>query len=65
MIANGGFMKCGGHCENLRLQMGYFSLKMHMFSIEMSGCDIVLGVECLRTLGSITIYFFELYMSFE
>ena len=46
MIANGGAKKCGVHCENyLWLQMGDNSLKTHMFSIDMGGCDIVLGVE--------------------
>jgi hypothetical protein len=65
MIANGGSMKCGGHCENVRLQMGDYSLKTHMFSIEMGGCDIVLGVEWLQTLGPITMDFHELYMSFQ
>jgi len=43
MIANGGSMKCGGHCENVRLQIGDYHLKSHMFSIDMGGCDIVLG----------------------
>jgi hypothetical protein len=47
MIANGGSMKCGGHCENARLQLGDYYLKTHMFSIEMGGCDIALGVEWL------------------
>ena len=54
LIANGGTMKCGGRCENVKLQMGNYNLKNHMFSITMGGCDIVLGVEWLRTLGPIT-----------
>jgi hypothetical protein len=64
MIANGGSMKCGGPCENVWLQMGDYSLKTHRFAIEMGGCDIVLGVEWLRTLGLISMDFRELYMSF-
>jgi hypothetical protein len=64
MIANRGCMKCGGHCENVRLQMGDYSLKTHMFSIEMVGCDISLGVKSLQTLGPILSNFHELYMSF-
>jgi hypothetical protein len=64
MIANGGSMKCGGPCENVWLQMDDYSLKTHMFDIEMGGCDIVLGVEWLRTLGLITMDFWELYMIF-
>jgi hypothetical protein len=43
MISNGGSMKCGECCENVRLQIGEYHLKYHMFSIDMGGCDIVLG----------------------
>ena len=35
-----------------------------MFSINMGSCDIVLGVESLCTLETITMDFKELYMSF-
>ena len=63
-IYNGGMMKCGGCCENVKLQMGDSHLKTHMFAIEMGGCDIALGVEWLRILGSITLYFKQLYMRF-
>jgi hypothetical protein len=35
-----------------------------MFSIYMGGCDIALGVEWFRTLGSITMDYQDLYMSF-
>jgi hypothetical protein len=52
MIANGGSMKCGGCFENVRLQIGDYHMKYHMFSIDMGGCDIVLGADWLRTLGS-------------
>jgi hypothetical protein len=57
MISNGGSMKCGGHCENVRLQIGDYHLKSHMFSIDMGGCDIVLGADWLRTLGPILMDF--------
>jgi hypothetical protein len=43
MIFNGGSMKCGGRCENVCLQIGKHHMKSHRFSIEMGGCDIVLG----------------------
>jgi hypothetical protein len=65
MIANGGSMKCGGHCENVHLQIGDYHLKSHMFSIDMGGCDIVLGAEWLRTLGPILMDFKELTMQFD
>jgi hypothetical protein len=53
-----------GRCENVKLQMGDYHMKTHMFSISMGGCDIVLGMEWLRTLGPITMDYQELYMSF-
>jgi hypothetical protein len=37
MIANGGSMKCGGRCENVRLQIGQYHLKSHLFAIDMGG----------------------------
>jgi hypothetical protein len=43
MIANGRSMKCGGRCENVHLQISEYHMKYHMFSIDMDGCDIVLG----------------------
>jgi hypothetical protein len=65
MIANGDSMKCGGHCENLRLQIGQYHLKSHMFAIDMGGCDIVLDVEWLCTLVPILMDFKELTMQFQ
>jgi hypothetical protein len=65
MIANSGSMKCGGHCENVHLQIGDYHLKSHMFSIDMGGCDIVMGVDWLRTLGSILMDFKDLTMQFN
>jgi len=65
MIANGGSMKCGGRCENVCLQISDYHLKFHMFSIDMGGCDIVLGADCLRTLGPILMDFKELTMQFN
>jgi hypothetical protein len=65
MISNGGSMKCGGCCKNVRLQIGDYHLKSHMFSIDMGGCDIVLGVDWLRTLGPILMDFKDLTMQFD
>lgn len=45
--------------------MGYYHLKTHMFSINMGGCDIMLGVKWLRMLNWVIIGFKELYMIFE
>ena len=58
-------MKCEGYCENVKLQMGDYHLKTHMFGFEMGGCGIVLSARWLCTLGPITAEFQELYMSFK
>jgi hypothetical protein len=65
IIANGGSMKFGGRCENVRLQIGQYNLKYHMFTIDMGGCDIVLGAEWLHTLGPITMDFKDLTMQLQ
>jgi hypothetical protein len=65
MIVNGGSMRCGGRCENVHLQIGDYHLKSHMFAIYMGGCDIVLGVDWLRTLGPILMDFKALTMQFD
>jgi hypothetical protein len=65
VIANGGSVKCGGRCENVRLQIGQYHLKSHMFSIDMGGCDIVLGVKWLRTLGPILVDFKDLTIQLQ
>jgi hypothetical protein len=65
MIANGGSMKCGGHCENVCLQIGDYHLKSHMFAIDMGGCDIVMGANWIRTLGPILMDFKDLTMQFD
>jgi hypothetical protein len=65
MIANDGSMKCGGCCENVHLQIGDEHLQSHMFAINMGGCEIVLGVDWIRTLGPILMDFKELTMQFN
>ena len=37
LIASGGTMKCDGHCENVKFQMGDYQLKTHMFFRDMGG----------------------------
>jgi hypothetical protein len=65
MIANGGSMKCGGSFENFHLQIYQYHLKSHISVIDMGGCEIVIGVESLRTLGPILMDFKELTMQFQ
>jgi len=50
-------MKCEGSFENMKLQMGDYHLKTHMFLVEMGGCNIVLGLEWIHMLGPIIMDF--------
>jgi hypothetical protein len=65
MISNGMYMKCVGCCENVCFQIGQYHMQYHMFVIDMGGCDIVLGVKWLRTLGPILMDFKKLTMQFN
>ena len=47
------------------LQTGDYHLKSHMFAIDMGGCYILLGVDWLRTLGTIIMDFKYLTMQFD
>ena len=37
MIANGGMMKCGGHCEYVKLQKGEYHLKLTCLLLKWVG----------------------------
>ena len=63
-IANWGMMKCGSCCENVKLQVGDYHLKTHIFSIDMGSCDIMLRDEWLRILDLVTMDFKDLYIRF-
>ena len=65
MVFDGGSMKYGGRCEIMCLQIGQYNMKSHMFFIDMSGCDIMLGVKWLRNIGPILMDFKELTMQFN
>jgi hypothetical protein len=54
-----------GKCENPKFQSDDYLLKYNMFTIEMGGCDLILGVQWLCILSPITMDFKELYMSFN
>jgi hypothetical protein len=58
-------MKCGRCCENVCLQIIQYHLEYHIFSIDLGGCDIVLNVEWLRTLGPILMDFKKITMQLQ
>ena len=57
MIANGGTINCFGKCNNINLAMGGYVLNSQMIAIPMGGVDVVLGVQWLQSLGTMTFNF--------
>jgi len=64
MVANGGTINCSREFHNIKLSMGEYVLTSPMLSIPMGGGDIVLGVQWLQSLGTITFNFQELFIKF-
>ena len=52
-ISNGGTLPCRGKCHNVCISIGDYNLCSNMFYMPVGGCDMILGTECLRTLGLI------------
>eukprot|EP00253_Pinus_taeda_P023718 PITA_23718 len=50
-IADGGTVKCEGRCENVKLQMGDYQLKTHMFAIHMGVVTLSLVLNGSALLG--------------
>ena len=44
LIVNGSLMKCGGHSENVKLQIGDYNVKTHMFVIDIGGVILCLEI---------------------
>jgi len=65
MVGNEGKIACKGTCHNVKLSMGHYTLKSDMYTLPLGGCDIVLGVQWLRTLGTMQWNFAELWMTFQ
>ena len=64
MVADGSTIKWSRKCHNIKLSMGEYVLNSPMIAIPMGGVDVVLGVERLYSLGTISFNFQELFMKF-
>ncbi|KAB5519569.1 hypothetical protein DKX38_023888 [Salix brachista] len=64
MIADGGQVQCKGSCAAVPLTIDSYSYTSDMFALQLGGCDIVLGVQLLRTLGPVLWDFEALTMKF-
>jgi len=65
MVASGGTINCSGKCHNIKLSIGEYVLNSPMLSIPMGGADVVLGVQWLQSLGTISFNFQEIFMIFS
>ena len=64
MVANGGTINFFGKFHNIKLTMGEYVLTSPMLSIPMGGADVVLGVQWLQSLGTVSFSFQELFLNF-
>ena len=62
MVADGGTINCSWKCHNIKLSMKEYLSNNPIIAIQMGGVDIVLGVQWLQSLGTMALYFQELFM---
>jgi hypothetical protein len=64
-VANGEEMLSEGKCTDVCLKLQGNTFCSEFFVLTLGGCDVVLGVQWLRTLGPIVWDFLQLTMSFS
>ena len=57
MIADGGTINCSRRCSKLNLTMGEYVMNSIMIAIPMGGADVVLGIQWLKSLGTMDFSF--------
>jgi hypothetical protein len=65
MIADGGTINCSGKFNKINLTMGEYVVNIPMITIPMGGVDVVLGIQWLQSLGTISFNFQELFIKFS
>jgi hypothetical protein len=65
MIADGGTINCSGKFNKINLTMGEYVMNIPMITIPMGGVDVVLGIQWLQSLGTISFNFQELFIKFS
>jgi hypothetical protein len=65
MIANGGTINCSGKFHKINITIGEYVMNSSMISIPMGGVDVVLGVQWLKSLGTVSFNFKEIFMKFS
>lgn len=64
MIGNGSTIECNTKFPSVSITIQGFSFAVDLFQLPISGADIVLGVQWLKTLGPVTTDYSSLKMSF-
>jgi hypothetical protein len=62
MIVDGGAINCSGKFHSIKLTMGEYFLDIPMISIKMGGVDVVLGVQWLQSLVTMTLNFQDIFL---
>jgi len=62
MVENGGTINFSGKFHIIKLSIGKYVLNSPMISIPMGGVDVVLGVQWLQSLSTITFDFQEIFL---
>lgn len=64
MIGNGDQLVCNTQCLNVPVLLSNTPFTIDFFILPISGADLVLGVQCLKTLGLIITDYSTLQMEF-
>ncbi|KAK3194685.1 hypothetical protein Dsin_025995 [Dipteronia sinensis] len=64
-VGDGGVISSSGKCYNVHVNIQGFQFQLDFYLLPVSGCDIVLGVEWLQSLGAILWDFSKLTMQFS
>jgi hypothetical protein len=64
-VANGEEVPSPGRCKDIEVKMQGLSFRTELFILPLAGCDAVLGIDWLCTLGPILWDFSELRMDFH
>ncbi|XP_058725452.1 uncharacterized protein LOC131596726 [Vicia villosa] len=65
LVGNGEELQCSTMCRNVSLILGQQEFHIDLFILPISGAELVLGVQWLKTLGPIVTDYEKLTMSFN
>lgn len=64
-LANHDQLVSEGKGQKVKMNIQYFSYSLDLLMLDLAGCDVVLGVQWLKTLGTIAWNFEQLTMQFQ